>query len=173
MWDVDGNYKQTKKEIDAEKAKNLAKDKNRDFRILLEEFLKKYQISGTSNTFGFSVYKSVSMFSIDRVEDAKKKLDELNIKYKLDYTNTGKVMFIIAKSEIFNFKEPSKLVQQNTPKPKNTQIKKIEHINKTAHQKDNMTLKDAKIEIKALKLFADFDDEAKERIVFLKNKFNL
>jgi hypothetical protein len=172
MWDKDGNYIQSKKEIDSEKAKKLAKDKNRDFRILLEEFLKKYEISGTANTYGFSVNKSVSIFSINRVEDAKKKLDELNIKYKLDYSNTWNVMFKIAKSEIFNFNENIKLIKPALPKIIDSKIKKA-HTNTIRHEKDNITLKDAKIEIKALKLFADFDDEAKERIVFLKNKFKL
>jgi len=95
-----------------------SKLKNKNFVESMQNFLENNNIKGTATTYGFSISKNFDYK--EKVALVEKKLKELDIKYKTDFTNTWNVMFKVDKNQILNYKEDIKVTDESNSKNNNT-----------------------------------------------------
>jgi hypothetical protein len=87
MYDINGNYIETKQD----KKNKDAKLKNRLFTEKMDCFLKLHNIKGIANSYGFSTTDKLN--TID-------KLNKIGIIFKIDYSNIFNVKILINKTEL-------------------------------------------------------------------------
>jgi hypothetical protein len=91
-----------------------SKLKNKNFVESMQDFLENNNIKGTATTYGFSISKNFDYK--EKVALVEKKLKELDIKYKTDFTNTWNVMFKLDKNQILNYKQDIKVADVSKTK---------------------------------------------------------